>query len=136
MRPLVRCIFYHFGGLLQTLLAPKAFLHGAFYFAVCGLFGDLAPLVVLPLAACDGDLELYDAVLGVEFEGDEGLALLLALTDEAVDLFAVQEQLAISGGKLAFLSGVRIGRDVRTDQERLPVPHPGVALFEVGATLP
>src|SRR5215218_3406655 len=168
MRPLVRCIFYHF---LSTLRPPgstcqhfsfvlnwltsgsrrleradklpqaacylaEAFFHGAFYFAVCGFFGDLAPFVVLPLAADHGDLEFDDAVLGVEFEGDEGLALLLALADEAVDLFAVQKQLAVARGELTFLPGVRVGGDVGPDQEHLPVPHPGVALFQVGATFP
>src|SRR5215203_5049681 len=90
------------------MLAPEALFHGAFDLAVCRLFGDLTPLVVLTLAACDGDLELDDAVLGVEFEGDEGLPLFLALAGEAVDLLPVQQQLAVAGGELPFLSGVRV----------------------------
>src|SRR5215218_3835190 len=118
------------------MLAAEALFHGAFDFAVCRLFGDLTPLVVLSLAACHGDLELDDAVLGVELEGDEGLPILLALADEAVDLFSVQEQLAVSGRELPFLPGVRVGRDVRPDQEHFPVPYPRVALLEVGPALP
>src|SRR5215211_3080400 len=118
------------------MLAAEALFHGAFDLAVCRLPGYLTPLVVLPLAACDGDLELYVTVRGVELEGDEGFPFLLALADEAVDLFPVQQQLAVAGWELPFLPGVRVGRDVRPDQEHLPVPYPGVALLEVGPTLP
>ena len=53
----------------QFALAAEAVFHGAFDLAVCCLLGDLTPLVVLLLAACDGDLELDDATLGVELEG-------------------------------------------------------------------
>src|ERR671921_2280870 len=137
MRPLAWVIFYHFAGILQTkTLAAQSLFHGAFDLAVCRLFGDLTPLVVLTLAACDGDLQLYDAVLGVELEGDEGLPLLLALADEAVDLFLVQEQLAVSGGKLPFLPGVRVRRDMRPDQEDFAFSDASVALLEVGPTFP
>src|SRR5918997_3435274 len=137
MRPLAWVIFYHFAGILQTkTLAAQSLFHGAFDLAVCRLFGDLTPLVVLTLAACDGDLELDYAVLGVELEGDEGLPFLLALADEAVDLLSVQQQLAVAGGELPFLPGVRVRRDVRPDQEYFTVPHPGIALLEVGLTLP
>src|SRR5215208_2672781 len=80
------------------MLASETLFHGAFDLAVSRPRGDLTPLVVLLLAACDSDLELDDAVLGVELEGDEGLPLLLALADEAVDLLSVQQQLAITGG--------------------------------------
>src|SRR5215210_1073149 len=118
------------------MLASEAFFHGAFDLAVCRLFGDLTPLVVLTLAACDSDLELDDSVLGIELEGDEGLPLFLALADEAVDLLSVQQQLAVAGGELPFLSGVRVRRDVRPDQEDFAVPHPGIALLEVGPALP
>src|ERR671914_659477 len=137
MRPLVRQVFYHFAGILQTkTLAAQPLLHGAFDLAVGRLFGYLTPLVVLALAACDGDLELDFAVLGVELEGDKGLPFLLALADEAVDLLSVQQQLAVAGGELPFLSGVRVRRDVRPDQEDFAVPHPGIALLEVGPALP
>src|SRR5919112_3357453 len=137
MRPLAWVIFYHFAGILQTkTLAAQSLFHGAFDLAVCRLFGDLTPLVVLTLAACDGDLELDDAVLGVELEGAERLPLLLALADEAVDLFSLQQQLAVAGGELPLLPGVRVRRDVSPDQEDFAVPHPGVALLEVGPTLP
>ena len=54
----------------EELLAAEALFHGAFDLAVRGLLGDLTPLVVLPLAAGYGDLELDVAVLGVELEGD------------------------------------------------------------------
>src|SRR5688572_7658576 len=90
------------------ILASEALFHGAFDLAVSRLFGDLTPLVVLSLAACYGDLELDDAVLGVELEGDEGLSLLLALTNEAVDLLSVQQQLAVARGGLPFLPGIRV----------------------------
>src|SRR5829696_6916602 len=123
-------------GTQAEMLAAEALFHGAFYFAVCRLFGDLTPLVVLSLAACDGDLELDDAVLGVELERDEGLPLFLALADEAIYLFSVQEQLAVAGWELPFLPCVRVRRDVRPDQEHLPVPHPSITLLEVGPTLP
>src|SRR5215203_1342317 len=136
MRPLVRYIFYHCEGLLQILLATEALFHGAFDLAVCRLLGDLPPLVVLSLAACDGDLELDDAVLGVELEWDEGLPLLLALADEAVDLFPVQEQLAVARGELPFLPGVRVRGDVSPDQEDFAVSYAGVALLEVGPAFP
>src|ERR687898_1969167 len=118
------------------MLTAEALFHGAFDLAVCCLLGDLTPLVVLTLAACDGDLELDEAEFGVELEGDEGLPLLLALADEAVDLLPVQQQLAVAGGELPLLPGVRVRRDVRPDQEDFAVPHPGVALLEVGPTLP
>src|SRR5215207_8839005 len=154
MRPLVRLVFYHFGGDFKAFqhatpfglrwsarsgfafALAEALFHGAFDLAVCRLFGDLTALVVLTLAACDGELELDDAVLGVELEWDEGLTLLLALADEAVDLLPVQQKLAVAGGELSFLSGVRVRRDVRPDQEDFAVPHPGIALLEVGPALP
>src|SRR5215217_19757 len=154
MRPLVRLVFYHFGGDFKAFqhatpfglrwsarsgfafALAEALFHGAFDLAVCRLFGDLTALVVLTLAACDGELELDDAVLGVELEWDEGLTLLLALADEAVDLLPVQQQLAVAGGELSFLSGIRVRRDVRPDQEDFAVPHPGIALLEVGPALP
>src|SRR5919112_5761379 len=111
MRPLAWVIFYHFAGILQTkTLAAQSLFHGAFDLAVCRLFGDLTALVVLTLAACDGELELDDAVLGVELEWDEGLTLLLALADEAVDLLPVQQQLCDGGGVVPFLPGVRVKR--------------------------
>src|SRR5215217_2713019 len=118
------------------MLAAEAFLHSAFDFAIGGSLGYFATLVVLALAAGDGDLELDDAVFGVELQGDEGFPFLLALADEAVDLFSVQEELAVAGGELAFLPGVRVGRDMGPDQEDFPVPDPRVALLEVGPALP
>src|ERR671915_363389 len=121
---------------MQIALAAEALFHGAFDLAVCRLFDDLTTLVVLTLAACNGDLELDDSVLGIELQGDESLPLFLALADEAVDLLSVQQQLAVAGGELPFLSGVRVRRDVRPDQEDFAVPHPGIALLEVGLTLP
>jgi hypothetical protein len=47
-------------------LAAEALFHGALHLALGGLAGDLTPLVVLLLAAGDGELELYVAVFGVE----------------------------------------------------------------------
>ena len=56
MRPLIRCIFYHFAGILQTkTLAAQSLFHGAFDLAVCRLFGDLTPLVVLATARRQAD---------------------------------------------------------------------------------
>src|SRR5215208_454209 len=49
-------IFYHFGSRFKASLAPKALFHGAFDLALGGLFGDLAPLVVLLSAAGNGEL--------------------------------------------------------------------------------
>src|SRR5215218_6927946 len=118
------------------MLAAEALFHGAFDLAVCRFLGDLTPLVVLLLAACDGDLELDEAAFGEELEGDKGLPFLLALADEAVDLLPVQQQLAVAGGELPFLSGVRVRRDVRPYQEHFAVPHPGIALLKVGPALP
>src|SRR3954454_18138995 len=117
-------------------LTPEAFFHGAFYFAVRRFFGYFAAFVVLSFAAGDGDLEFDDAVFGVQLEGDEGFAFLLALADEAVYLFSVQQELAVAGGELALLPGVGVGRDVRTYQEDLAVPDARVALLEVGPALP
>src|ERR671911_627497 len=110
-------------GLTNGKLAPKAFLYGSFYLAVGGLLGNLAAFVVLAFAAGDGDLEFDDAVFGVELQGDERFALLLALAHEAVYLFSVQEELAVASGELAFLPGVGVGRDVRPDKEQLTVPY-------------
>src|SRR5829696_5885165 len=110
MRPLATSIFYHFAGVLQTrTLAAEAFLHGSFDLAVGCFLGYFAAFVVLAFAAGDGYLEFDDAVLGVEHEGDKGFAFLLALADEAVYFFSVQEELAVAGGELAFFPGVGVG---------------------------
>ena len=45
---------------------PEAFFHCPFHLAVGGFFGDLPPLVVLLLAAGDGELQFYEAILAVK----------------------------------------------------------------------
>src|SRR5215212_7292035 len=72
-----------FSKLRRLLSAAEALLDGALHLALGCLACDLSSLVVLPLAAGDGELELYAAVTGVEPQGDECLAVLLALAGEA-----------------------------------------------------
>src|SRR3712207_3324469 len=120
----------------RAALATEAFLHGALHLALGGFAGDLSPLVVLPLAARDGELELDVTVLGVEPEGDEGLPVFLALAGEAGYLTFVEEELAVAGRVLGDVRSVLVGGDVRPYEEYLPVPHPRVALPEVSPAVP
>src|SRR5829696_8124601 len=92
----------------RPLSAAEAVLDGALHLALGSTACDLAPLVVLPLAAGDGELELYVVVAGVEPQGDEGLAVLLALTGEARDLSPVQEQLAVTSRVLGDVGRVLV----------------------------
>src|ERR687886_391834 len=112
-----------------ALAVPEALFHGAFDLTLGGPAGNLTALVVLPFAAGDGDLELYVAVFGVEPQGDERRALLLALTDEPGDLLFVQEELAVAGGELLTVGGVGVRGDMGADEENLSVPDTRVALF-------
>src|SRR5215208_2168090 len=113
------------------LSAAEALLHGALHLALGGTAGEAAPPAVLLLAACDRELELYVPLPVVEPQGDEGLAVLLALAGEAGDLAAVQQQLAVARWVLGDVGGVPVGRYVSAQEEDLPVAHPRVALFQV-----
>ena len=97
----------------EAELDSLALFQGSLYLAVGRLFSDLPPFVVLSLAARDGDLKLYVVVSGVEFQRDQGLSLFLVLAGETGDLPPVEQQLAVAGGELFRVRGVRVRRDVR-----------------------
>src|SRR5215216_6028388 len=131
VRPLDHTYSIILEGFFNPRLATEALFHGALHLALGGFARDLKPLVVLSLAAGDGEFELYVAVSGVELQGDQGLAVLLALSGETGYLPSVQEELAVAGRVLGYVRGVLVGGDVGADEERLPVPYPHVALLEV-----
>src|SRR5215210_8657615 len=113
----------------KPALASETLFHGAFDLALGGLFGDLAPLVVLLFTAGNGDLEFYVAVLFVESQGNERLAVLLGLAGETRYLPFVQEELPVPGRELLAVGGVLVRRDVSAKEKYLPVCHPSVAIL-------
>ena len=55
VRPQVPNYFTILERCFKNALSAHALLHGSLYLAVSGLLGDLAPLIVLLLAASDGE---------------------------------------------------------------------------------
>src|SRR5205807_9612303 len=96
--------------------------------------GDRLPLVVLPLAAGEADLDLGSVAHEVEPERDQRIALLPDLADQARDLAAMEQQLA-SPLRLV-LGDARLGlrRHVTIIQPSLVVLDPDEAVAKVRPT--
>ena len=96
---------------------------------------DFATPVTLFLAASKGQLHLGQRPLEVDPGRDQGQAAPLATTDEALDLVAVQEQLAGSL-RIVVLSARRgVRRDVGIAQPHLATLDHGVRIAELRLAL-
>ena len=88
---------------------------------------------MLLLALGEADLELDATAFVVKVEGNKGVAALLDLADQALDLLGVKQQLAGAPG-----IGDEMGRDrgqgtdVRTDEEDFGAAHGYIALRDLG----
>src|SRR5216684_7658004 len=104
------------------------FLHRGGDFAIgfpCLLRG---PFVVLLLAADDGDLRLDAISLEVKAEGNDRESFFDRLDEQLLDLAAVQQQLARPLRVMVLAITVRVGRDVCTEEESLPLPKDDVGV--------
>jgi len=72
--------------------------HGAFHFTLAFAVLDGVAFVVLGLAFGQRDVALHFARFPVEVDRHQGVALLLDLADQPLDLIFVQQQLACAGG--------------------------------------
>src|SRR5438874_13023125 len=88
---------------------------------------DRLPLVVLPLAPPQPDLDLRAIAREVNAQRDERVALLANLADEARDLLAVQQQLARAHRLVVHEVALSVGRDVHVLQPRLAAVDAHVA---------
>lgn len=79
--------------------------------------GGCGTLVIVLFAFADTDLELDEAVVVVDFEGDEGQAAFLGLADEILKLTFFEEELAGALGivVLGRVAGL-IGSDLRANE--------------------
>src|SRR3954451_3844613 len=83
--------------------------------------GHRLALVVLGLAAREGELDLAQATGEVERQRDEGVARLAGLADEPRDLRLVQQQLADAPGLVVGPGAEVVLLDVQPAQEDLAV---------------
>src|SRR5438094_9424744 len=93
----------------SSLLAPP---DGSRDLALGFPFGDRLALVVLPLAAPQPDLHLGVVAREIHPQRDQRVALLLDLSDQARDLFPVQEQLARARRRVVHAVALAVGRAV------------------------
>src|SRR3990167_1520965 len=109
-----------------------AALHGALDLALALAVLDGVALVVLGLALGQGDLAFHEAVFPVQIQRNQGVALLLDLADQALDLVFFQQQLL---GACGFGGDMRRGRvervDLATDQEQLAFANDHVAIGQL-----
>src|SRR4051794_14739059 len=83
------------------------------------------PLVVVLLAARDGDLDLRAPVLEVQGQRHDRQAALAGRLGEPQDLVPVQEQLALATGLVVRPRPLGVLRDVHALEPRLPVVDAG-----------
>src|SRR5690606_24459957 len=98
--------------------------------------GHVAALVVLLLAAGHAQLHLDPRALEVDPQRDQRVAPLPHPARPVVDLPAVQQQLAPSGGLVVPAVAVLVGRDVHVVEPDLTALHPGVGVGQVDAARP
>jgi hypothetical protein len=87
---------------------------------------------VLFLALGEPDLKLGAAILPVQFQRHDGVALALGSADQAIELISMQQQFARSDrvGDLVRGGGAQ-RRQVRTDQKRLGATNVDIGLGEL-----
>jgi hypothetical protein len=96
----------------------------------------VAALVSSLLASGKGELDLGPPVLEVELGRDERQALLGDLAREGIDLFPVEEELAIAIRIMVGEIALVVDRDVGADQPGLASPHIRVGLLQGSAAVP
>src|SRR5690606_37189008 len=108
--------------------AVDAQAHGALRLALVLLLPQGVALVVLLLAAGEGDEDLRAPPDEVELQWDDGVALLPALAGELVDLGPVQDELALSAHRVVGPRALAVLGDVDAVQPCLPAVdlHPAV----------
>src|SRR6218665_2252921 len=116
----------------QAWASAVARLHRALDLALAFAVLDGVALVVLGLALGQRDLALHAAVLPVQVEGHQRVALLLDLDREALDLLLVQQQLLGAHGVGVHVRGGRLERiDLAADHEHLAIAHDDVAVGQL-----
>ena len=104
--------------------------HGAIHLSFGVAFGDVLALVVLLLPFTDANFDFDPGTFEVEGEGDEGVALLLNDTGEAVNLVFVDQQLTRSVGVVIEPIALQVLFDVAVDKPKLTIFHCDVRVFE------
>src|SRR6266568_702336 len=93
--------------------------HGAVHLALGLALGDgFTPVLVLA-ALGEPELHLRPSLLEVERERDEGVAALLHLASDLLDLLAVHEELAVAQRKVPEQGRRRVLADAAVDEEQL-----------------
>lgn len=85
---------------------------------------------MLFLAGAEGHLDLGATGFEIEFDGDEGHAL-LQLADQSVDLALMHEQFALAGGGVVLHTRGRVFTDVAVHQPELALVQHAVGIAQV-----
>src|SRR5258706_6173079 len=100
--------------------------------AICLASGDVFTLIVELLAARQPQLDLGAAALEVDPQRDQGEALALDLAGDAVDLAAMEQQLAWASRLMIEIgAGLLVGRDMYIVEPGLAADDAGVAAAQV-----
>ena len=118
------------GGLVRALLAHRP---GGLHFHV--VLGGGVALVVQMLAHAYAQLHLHPAVLQVQLQRDQRIALALHHLQELSDLGLVQQQLFGPHGIGVEDVALLVGADVHALHKHFAVLDPGVALLQVHTSL-
>ena len=88
---------------------------------LCVFLGCGVPLVIELFALAQADLHLHPGAFEIQAQGDEGVAVLLDLGEEPLDLPLVHEQAAGAAGFAVEDVALLIGADVHSVERHLPV---------------
>jgi len=114
------------------MLAALAAGYGGFGFVVAFAFAFGGALVPLLLAFGEGQFAFDAAVLEVELDRDQGVALLLGGDLQFGDLVLVEEEFASAKRVVVHRVAVGEGADVGVEEEGFAVFEEAIGVFEVG----
>src|SRR5690606_31609755 len=110
---------------------PLALAQGSLDLALAVPRAQRLPLVVLLLTARHRDLDLGDPARQIHLQGDDGEPFLLDAAQQAIDLLAMEQQLARAQRLVPEVTRLIVGGDVRVNQPQLAVARLDVALPQV-----
>lgn len=114
---------------------PSKLFEGAADVAIVLAFFDGFAFVVEFFAATEAEGDFHFAAFEIEFEGDEGEALLFEFADQFVDFLFFEEEFSGAAGVVVEVGGAGIvGGDVDVEEPGFTVAHQAVAVADVDAT--
>src|SRR5258706_11474102 len=114
---------------------PQLVAHRALDLSLGVALRNRLPLVVLPLAARQPDLDLRSIAREINAQWDERVALLSHLADEARDLLPMQQQLARAHRLVVHEVALRVRRDVHVLQPCLIAVDSHESVAQVASAL-